>query len=66
GRTIFKSPACDSMQDRVSEIFGKNFSEALVPIHNDKDGMMLKGLIGKPGQSRSTRKEMIFFVNQRP
>jgi DNA mismatch repair protein MutL len=66
GRTIFKSPACDSMQERVSEIFGKNFSEALVPIHNDKDGMMLKGLIGKPGQSRSTRKEMIFFVNQRP
>jgi len=66
GRTIFKSPACDSMQDRVSEIFGKNFSEALVAIHNDKDGMMLKGLIGKPGQSRSTRKEMIFFVNQRP
>jgi DNA mismatch repair protein MutL len=26
----------------------------------------LEGLIGKPGQSRSTRKEMIFFVNRRP
>ena len=26
----------------------------------------MHGLLGKPGQSRSTRKEMIFFVNRRP
>ena len=26
----------------------------------------MKGLLGKPGQSRPTRKEMIFFVNHRP
>ena len=66
GRTIFKSPACESLEDRVREIFGKNFSESLRPIFSEKNGMVLSGLMGKPGESRSTRKEMIYFVNQRP
>jgi DNA mismatch repair protein MutL len=31
-----------------------------------ENDLLLSGLLGKPGQSRSTRKEMIFFVNRRP
>lgn len=66
GRTIFRSPACDDILDRVREIFGKSLAEALAPISVQKEGMQIEGLVGKPGQSRSTRKEMIFFVNRRP
>jgi DNA mismatch repair protein MutL len=66
GRTLFRSPACKDFLERVREIFGKGLAECLVPIENTSMGLKLEGLIGKPGQSRSTRKEMMFFVNRRP
>ncbi len=66
GRTIFRSPACEISTDRVREIFGKGLAESLIPIQKESNGMVINGLLGKPGQSRSTRKEMIFFVNRRP
>ena len=66
GRTLFRSPACDDFLDRVREIFGKGLADSLAMISVSKDGFQLEGFVGKPGNSRSTRKEMIFFVNQRP
>ena len=66
GRTIFRSPCCEDAHERVREIFGKTLAESLTQIFVEKDAYQLSGLIGKPGQTRSTRKEMIFFVNRRP
>ena len=66
GRTIFRSPACKDSKQRVREIFGKGLADVLSPIACARDHMSLEGLVGNPGQSRSTRKEMIFFVNRRP
>ena len=66
GRTIFRSPACKDSKQRVREIFGKGLADVLSPIACTRDHMSLEGLVGNPGQSRSTRKEMIFFVNRRP
>ncbi len=65
-RTLFRSPACEDLLDRVREIFGKSLSECLAPININSDGMKLAGLLGKPGYSRPTRKEMLFYVNRRP
>lgn len=66
GRTLFRSPACVSSSDRVREIFGRSLAESLTPVQAHENELGLTGLLGKPGQSRSTRKEMIFFVNRRP
>ncbi|NDG99794.1 MAG: DNA mismatch repair endonuclease MutL [Opitutae bacterium] len=66
GRTLFRSPACEVAADRVREIFGTGLSESLVPFQAEDGDFVMHGLLGKPGQSRSTRKEMIFFVNRRP
>lgn len=66
GRVIFKSPECATLADRVAEIFGRQTAEALVPIETAESGMKLSGLIGRPGVARSTRHEMVIFVNQRP
>lgn len=65
-RTLFRSPACENLIDRVREIFGKSLSECLAPIEVQAEGMNLGGLLGKPGYSRPTRKEMLFYVNRRP
>lgn len=66
GRTIFRSPECTGLSERVAEIFGKQIAESLVPIDAQEGGLRLQGLIGRPGIGRATRHEMITFVNQRP
>lgn len=66
GRTLFRTPACVRLQDRVMEIFGKQIAGRLIEIDSKEKGMSLKGLIGAPGHSRSSRHEMLVFVNSRP
>jgi DNA mismatch repair protein MutL len=66
GRTIFRSPQCTTLLERVGEIFGRQTAAALVPLAAAEGDMKLGGLIGRPGTGRATRHEMIVFVNQRP
>jgi DNA mismatch repair protein MutL len=66
GRVVFRSPECATLSERIAEIFGRQTAESLVPIDAAEEGMGLHGLIGRPGVGRSTRHEMIVFVNQRP
>ncbi|HXA14589.1 MAG TPA: DNA mismatch repair endonuclease MutL [Opitutaceae bacterium] len=66
GRVIFRSPECATLVERVAEIFGRQITEALLPLEAAEEGMRLNGLIGRPGIGRATRHEMITFVNARP
>jgi DNA mismatch repair protein MutL len=66
GRVIFRSPECADLPGRVTEIFGRQLANELTPIDVAENGMKLSGLIGKPGTGRSTRHEMITFINRRP
>ena len=66
GRILFQSPACSRLEDRVGEIFGRQVAGNLIEIEAEEEGMKLSGLIGKPSLSRTSRHEMLFFVNRRP
>ena len=66
GRVLFRSPECPALVDRVGEIFGRQLAGQLIPLEARDGSMQLSGLIGKPGVGRSTRHEMIVFVNGRP
>jgi DNA mismatch repair protein MutL len=66
GHEVFRSPACPDYAQRVREIFGKRRMEELLPIECEVDGITLRGLVGRPGSGRSTRAEMITYVNNRP
>lgn len=66
GRTIFRSPECERLEERIAEIFGRQIAESVVPLTSEGDGFRLHGLIGRPGVGRATRHEMITFVNRRP
>jgi len=65
-RVIFRSPECDNLAERVAEIFGAALAEAMTPLEAAEPGLRLRGLIGRPGLGRSSRHEMITFVNTRP
>lgn len=66
GRTLFRTPSCANLQERVMEIFGKGVVGRLIEVAAEDQDMRLKGLIGAPGHSRSSRHEMLVFVNNRP
>jgi len=66
GRAIFQTPACVQLKDRVREIFGKAATGRLIEVDANESDLRLSGLIGAPGHSRSSRHEMLIFVNNRP
>lgn len=68
GRTLFRSPACSSLRERVAEIWGKNLAEDLIPVEAEhgETGLAISGLTAKPGVGRATRREMVTLVNNRP
>jgi DNA mismatch repair protein MutL len=68
GRTIFQSPACEDLRDRIAEIWGRNLADDLisVDVSDPKTGYRLSGLTAKPGVGRSTRRELVTLVNRRP
>ncbi|MGZ0656327.1 DNA mismatch repair endonuclease MutL [Coraliomargarita sp. W4R53] len=68
GRTVFQSPACETLRDRVSEIWGRSLADDLIPVDvsDPKTGYRLTGLTAKPGVGRSTRRELVTLVNRRP
>ncbi len=66
GRVLFQSPVCTTLAERVGEIFGKQMVADLLPVDMAETGLKLTGLIGKPGVNRSTRHELLMFVNRRP
>jgi DNA mismatch repair protein MutL len=66
GRVLFKSPVCTTLLERVGEIFGRQMTADLLSVDMKDQGLALSGLMGKPGVNRSTRHELLMFVNRRP
>ena len=68
GRTVFQSPACENLRDRIAEIWGRSLADDLIPVDvsDPKTGLRLSGLTAKPGVGRSTRRELVTLVNRRP
>ncbi|MEO6993582.1 MAG: DNA mismatch repair endonuclease MutL, partial [Lacunisphaera sp.] len=66
GRVLFQSPVCPTLLGRVGEIFGRQMTADLLAVDMLENGLALTGMIGKPGVNRSTRHELLMFVNRRP
>lgn len=65
-RTVFQSPVCPDLRDRVAEIFGKQVAGLVIPVTGSEGDLKIEGLLGRPGVGRGSRHEMITFVNGRP
>lgn len=68
GRTVFQSPVCDNLVDRIGEIWGRSLAKDLIPVSVSAPDSkyQLSGLTAKPGVGRSTRRELVTLVNRRP
>ena len=65
-RLIFQIPPVINLRDRVRDLCGGTLAGELLEVPEIPfDGMKIRGLIGKPGISRSTRAQQLVFVNGR-
>lgn len=66
GKVVFDLPKVTDLGSRISDIFGANTREALIPIFYGGADFQIDGFIGKPLLSRSSNHHQYFFVNGRP
>ncbi len=66
GRAGISSPAADSLAPRIRELFGKEFSDAMVPVARTESGIRISGFISRRSYTRPSRQEQRIFVNARP
>ncbi|MGI4728197.1 MAG: DNA mismatch repair endonuclease MutL [Janthinobacterium lividum] len=64
GQEVFHLPSA-SLKQRIVHLFGNNYNQKLVPVHEDTSIIKLEGFVGKPEFARKTRGEQFFFVNNR-
>ncbi len=54
-----------SLKQRISNLFGNNYQEKLIPVDVETEVVKISGFIGKPESARKTRGEQYFFANSR-
>jgi len=64
GKLIFQLEKSNQKQ-RIVNIFGKSYTERLIPLEQETNIAKFNGFIGKPEFARKTRGEQYFFVNKR-
>jgi DNA mismatch repair protein MutL len=53
------------IKQRIINLFGKNMTQVLIPLHTDTSIVGIHGYLGKPEAARKTFGEQFFFVNNR-
>ncbi|MDD4816352.1 MAG: DNA mismatch repair endonuclease MutL [Victivallaceae bacterium] len=66
GRQIYSSSAGDVLTSRLRDLFGRNFSDNMLPVDFTAGAIRVTGAAARPGLTRSTRRDQRGFVNGRP
>ncbi len=62
---LFSTPGKGDRYKNIVTVFSKEIGNDLIPLQAEEGYLKLEGYVSSPGQSRSTRKHQIFFVNGR-
>ncbi|MBI3616192.1 MAG: DNA mismatch repair endonuclease MutL [Candidatus Omnitrophica bacterium] len=65
GKMIFDLPPVENLTPRAAAILGEETAQWLLELEQEKPGIKLWGLIGKPSVTRANRAEIRLFVNRR-
>lgn len=61
----FSTAGNGDLKQTVYKLYGKDMTDALVPIDRQGDGIRLSGYLGKPSCNRSNRNYELYFLNGR-
>lgn len=65
GKLQFSTPGDGNLKSAIYAVFGKDFTENLLHVENNQNGITVKGFTTKPTSCRSSRSMQIFYVNNR-
>ncbi len=66
GKRVMELPPAGTLLERVSQIFGPEYSDNLVEFSHEEFNAKAWGLAGKPHFNRATAIDQYFFINRRP
>lgn len=64
-RRSFYSPGTGSPADAIIAVYGVNTAREMIPVNGKASGITIKGFMGKPSLTRSTRDHINIIVNGR-
>lgn len=65
GKEVLSTPGDGKIQSAIHAIFGKEFSQGLIPCQYELNGIRVDGFISKPVHARANRTMQFFFLNGR-
>ncbi len=65
-KVLLDIPEHANLRERVALIWGLGFANEMVDVDAEQAGFRIKGLVGSPSLSRSSRSHQFFFMNDRP
>ncbi len=65
GKLQFSTPGDGDLKSAVYAVFGKEFTNSLLPVSGSLNGITVKGFVTKPTAGRGNRAMQTFFVNGR-
>ncbi len=65
GKEVLSTPGDGKIQSAIHAIFGKEFSQGLIPCQYELNGISVDGFISKPVHARANRTMQFFFLNGR-
>jgi DNA mismatch repair protein MutL len=65
GKDLLNLPATDDPAERSALVLGPDFAGQVLPLQGAAGGASLCGFVSRPERTRSSTKQMLFFVNGR-
>ncbi len=65
GKLNFSTPGDGNLKSAIYAVFGKEYTESLLPVEYEANGVSVTGFTGKPTSGRGSRSGQHFFVNGR-
>ena len=65
GKLNFSTPGDGNLKSAIYAVFGKEYTENLLPVEYEANGISVTGFTGKPTSGRGSRSGQHFFVNGR-
>lgn len=65
GKEVLSTPGDGKIHNAIHAIFGKEFSQGLIPCEYELNGIKVDGFVSKPVHARANRTMQFFFLNGR-
>lgn len=65
GKIVSQTPGNNNLMDTIYAIFGRSFSDALMPVQYQTNDIAVSGFVSLPMQCRPNRSMQYFFINGR-